>query len=188
MTRHAQNLLEITLYYQFSSTSTMPSKAENTMQLLRHTYAWNVCIFIKCLVESDPKNIPIILCFIRLNQTLNIKHLYVLIVVYYFQLYMTWYWYFYYNNIALFLTHITLAPTQWKECKFFLIRLYIFKNRCLPDRLIKFLYLHTFCNVNYCLLKMSQIIRILGDFFFRQKIYGNVIKCVASHSHTFYGK
>ena len=77
-----------------------------------------------------------------------------------------------YNNIALFLTHITLAPTQWKECKFFLIRLYIFKNRCLPDRLIKFLYLHTFCNVNYCLLKMSQIIRILGDFFFDKKFMG----------------
>ena len=153
MTRHAQNLLEITLYYQFSSTSTMPSKAENTMQLLRHTYAWNVCIFIKCLVGSDSKNIPIILCFIRLNQTLNINSKVA-------------------SNIALFLTHITLAPTQWKECKFFLIRLYIFKNRCLPDRLIKFLYLHTFCNVNYCLLKMSQIIRILGDFFFDKKFMG----------------
>ena len=73
MTRHAQNLLEITLYYQFSSTRTKPCKAENTMQLLRHTYAWNVCIFIKCLVESDPKNIHYTLFHQTQPNTYNIN-------------------------------------------------------------------------------------------------------------------
>lgn len=48
----------------------MSCKAENSMQLLKHTDACHFRIYIKCLVESDETKYNRYIFWIRLNQTL----------------------------------------------------------------------------------------------------------------------